>query len=798
MSDSQDEHLERILDDVLANDVEIRNGADAVGLEIDSLREVVLRRKDEVWEACLAEHNAVARLQSVRQERDEYYRASEKWRSRRRSWGLMIVWSIFAVGLALSFGVFIGEWLGWSDVLASRITVVGYSLIGLCVILLIEGAVLWRLNARRRRFAKEDEIEDWQEQFGPAQELLELALREKGVRAMLRELINIKDPSYSHTCQVEKAAGLAELREPLYEIKTTAKERILQLLSTMPGGSVGVSGPRGAGKTTLLRYFCSPRFTRQAIGTRPDLRVLVSAPVQYDARDFVLQLFSAVCQAVLGPQESAVALRRGWQAPPERRRGLLPLPGFVVWLALVLAALLPLYGVALLLTVIFDWKMNPSIAPGVLLVVVGVTALVAVRGLIAGRLGEVGLRGFEGEFRTASALGGSAEESRLRNTARELLLGLTYQQTLAQAWTGAVKLPVGLEGGLTSTTTMTDRPWSYPELVARLGEFLKQASVSHRVLIGIDEMDKIESDELANQFLNDLKAVFGLENCFWLVSVSQSAMSAFERRGMPFRDVFDSTFDVIVEVDYLDLAASKLLLQRRAIGMSVPFLCLCHCLSGGLPRDLIRVARELLELSRAPQASKELSDLTRALLADELHRMRGAVAIAASEVGLEPWTGRFLDAVETTRAAATPEALLAASRTLVESSRDDPQDGTGEAAEARARLTRLCLELATYHYYCATLMRLFEADLTEGHLRAAEDPTGQASIDQLARARQAFAVSPRVAWSTVSAFRQASDPTYGMDVLAFIDRADRPVAPVTPTHDSHEMPATPVSPGVPT
>lgn len=133
--------------------------------------------------------------------------------------------------------------------------------------------------------------------------------------------------------------------------------------------------------------------------------------------------------------------------------------------------------------------------------------------------------------------------------------------------------------------------------------------------------------------------MFGLENCFWLVSVSQSAMSAFERRGLPFRDVFDSTFDVIVEVDYLNLAASKLLLQRRAIGMSVPFLCLCHCLSGGLPRDLIRVARKLLELSRAPQASNQLPDLTRALIADEQHRMRGAVAIAASEVGLEPVDG---------------------------------------------------------------------------------------------------------------------------------------------------------------
>lgn len=150
-----------------------------------------------------------------------------------------------------------------------------------------------------------------------------------------------------------------------------------------------------------------------------------------------------------------------------------------------------------------------------------------------------------------------------------------------------------------------------------------------------------------------------------------------------------------------------------------------------------------------------------------------------------------------TRAAATPEALLAASRTLAESLRDDPHNGSGVPAEVRAGLTRLCLELATYHYYCATLMRFFDADLTEERLRTAEDATGQASIDQLARARQAFAVSPRVAWSTISTFRQAIDPTYRMDALAFIDQADRPAVPLTPAQDLDGMPpAASTSPGV--
>ncbi len=80
------------------------------------------------------------------------------------------------------------------------------------------------------------------------------------------------------------------------------------------------------------------------------------------------------------------------------------------------------------------------------------------------------------------------------------------------------------------------------------------------------------------------------------------------------------------------------------------------------------------------------------------------------------------------------------------------------------KLIRLRLELATYCYYCATLMQFFNTNLTKQRLKAAEEAAGDASIGQLAHARQAFAVSPQVTWSMTSAFRRAYD---GMDVLSF-------------------------------
>jgi hypothetical protein len=81
--------------------------------------------------------------------------------------------------------------------------------------------------------------------------------------------------------------------------------------------------------------------------------------------------------------------------------------------------------------------------------------------------------------------------------------------------------------------------------------YVRGLTERHYLVIGIDELDKMESDQTARQFLNDIKGVFGVRNCFYLVSMSEDAMSSFERRGLPFRDVFDSSFDAIQRVAYL-------------------------------------------------------------------------------------------------------------------------------------------------------------------------------------------------------------------------------------------------------
>ncbi|MBA2895099.1 hypothetical protein [Nonomuraea soli] len=96
-----------------------------------------------------------------------------------------------------------------------------------------------------------------------------------------------------------------------------------------------------------------------------------------------------------------------------------------------------------------------------------------------------------------------------------------------------------------------------------------------------------------------LEGQAGTPPVYFPVSVSDDALMAFERRGLPLRDAFDSSFDEILRVSTLGYTESRRLLYRRIIGLDEPYVALCHVLSGGLACDLLRTARQLVRLGHA-------------------------------------------------------------------------------------------------------------------------------------------------------------------------------------------------------
>jgi hypothetical protein len=343
-----------------------------------------------------------------------------------------------------------------------------------------------------------------------------------------------------------------------------------------------------------------------------------------------------------------------------------------------------------------------------------------------------------------------ARRFRPEQLAEQRLEEIRFQQTLASGWSASVNLPLGSKLGADSKLTLARAPWTLPEVVDEFRAYLRSLTDrSHYLVIGIDELDKIDNEEDARQFLNDIKGVFGVRGCYYLVSVSEDAMSSFERRGMPFRDVFDSSFDSVLRVAYLELPEARDILESRVTGLPVPYQCLCYVLSGGLPRDLVRVTRDLVHQRAA--GKKTMHDLCEAVLRSEL---RGKVAATAVHARMLDDADRdlILDWLQPhNRDGLNPSQLPERFKELASWPRMQPTP----SAEADG-LQRLGLELLAFTYYGATVLEFFGAEQKLREFLMHED-TGLATFETLARARQSFALSPALAAKSVTAFRTGAN-----------------------------------------
>ncbi|WP_285609518.1 hypothetical protein [Actinokineospora globicatena] len=532
-------------------------------------------------------------------------------------------------------------------------------------------------------------------------------LRRETVLPLLRAEINAKQPSFEMSIQGVDAPGLSQSSDPMYKVRTRAAERIGELFRTMPGGSIGLAGSRGAGKSTVIEAECE-----RAPGT---LAAMVSAPVEYSGREFLLHLYAKVCQEVLGPAaEMANGLdslggvrRRAWR----RAMGLYGLAAAAI-------------GGTLIVLDSTGAKVPPQSMWGVALLVLAVVLFSQVV--------------FRRDVTRRAVADGQVS---LEELAAARLEEIRYQQSFTATWSSAVKAPVGVEGTFGGGRGLTRQQMHLPEIVDSLRAFLERAGRERRVVIGIDELDKMSSEQAAEQLLNEIKGVFGVRGCYFLVSVSEDAMSSFERRGLPFRDVFDSTFDEIVWFEPLTPAEAVATIDRRVLLMPVPFKHLCFALSGGLPRDLIRAARKVID-AQEPGGPTGLSRIAGTLVAQDVARKAHAIAISARKLDHAPGVGQFL--------------LECTSLRETTASADDLRGRIKRMAPPvdHAPLARLVEELTCYLYYAATILEFFD-DTAAPDRWDGGDPKDPGDLARLAKAREAFAVSTTVAWATVSAFRQA-------------------------------------------
>ena len=295
----------------------------------------------------------------------------------------------------------------------------------------------------------------------------------------------------------------------------------------------------------------------------------------------------------------------------------------------------------------------------------------------------------------------------------------------------------------------SDVPLNHPELVGRFRDFLREAaefvaSRDGKVLVGIDELDRISNGDDAQRFINELKAVFNVPNCYFLVSVSEDALADFELAAMGMRTVFDSAFDTIVRVDYLEFAQARLLLNRRIIDLPEQFAALAYVLSGGLARELARVAEEIGDDRTADH--RDLVSVTTHLVQRQLSRTTRAAADRLGRAD-DRRAGAALIPIldEHPRGAITPDELQDYATRIEETGRTD--DEPPMVADIR-------LNVAAMVRFLAMLLRIFDNDLT-GERMAIGRTRGLGDFETFARVRRYLGANPYGALELLNACAKA-------------------------------------------
>jgi hypothetical protein len=364
-------------------------------------------------------------------------------------------------------------------------------------------------------------------------------------------------------------------------------------------------------------------------------------------------------------------------------------------------------------------------------------------------------------------------EPRLVTRCRNQLYRLqTVQSTTSTLNLGTSQI---VSVGSSHATAITSIPPNFPELVEDFRKLLSDIAwprslQGKRTIIAIDELDRLGDDAKALDFLNEVKAIFGVAHVHYLVSVAEDVGAAFVRRGLPYRDATDSSLDDVVHVQPGNLEQSEKILQKRAPGISAPYMALVHALSGGIPRDLIRYGRRVMETEKKTGAV-ELSDISRKLILDELHETLSGFRILLSR---QEWTEEASPVLESFRRLMARLKSGSADAHAVHRDLSDFAEGRrefdfyGSGLQLEAETFRLLMEASSYSYFSLTLLDIFGA---EGYTRRSEDAAYYEDGDPqlLAEARQELAVSPYTARSLLRSIRRA----WGLPVRERVDSTAR-------------------------
>jgi hypothetical protein len=343
-----------------------------------------------------------------------------------------------------------------------------------------------------------------------------------------RHVVSAEEKEVSAEERGTTAVGLSEVLNPISEIATDARQSVMRMLETLPGANIGVAGPRGVGKSTLLWSLCG---SNPKINGREAIAFYTAAPVEYDSREFLLHLYSSLCRQVLkskGVQEDRSFTTDDDMAEQQGIRGLLlQNQSHLGWILIIVGVVLLALGLIVATLLSADLNKALDLKPGPLVQWGGAGFLVGSILLLYDkfiRIGEqLAARGrqLRSQLWVRQARLSAEQADDLALQCQRALRDIRFQKSYSSGWSGALKIPAGFENSANKVISFAQKQQSLPELVQEFRDFIGIVTTTYArdgtvtpVVIAIDELDKLASAKKAQQFVNEIKAIFSVPNCF--------------------------------------------------------------------------------------------------------------------------------------------------------------------------------------------------------------------------------------------------------------------------------------------
>jgi hypothetical protein len=207
----------------------------------------------------------------------------------------------------------------------------------------------------------------------------------------------------------------------------------------------------------------------------------------------------------------------------------------------------------------------------------------------------------------------------LRSRSEQIIRNLEYHVTKSKessfngGWLKRLSFKFGLK------EQHTDRALTLPGLTVQYREYLKDVqdvlseyngTKSRKLIICIDELDKITDPTEVGNVLREIKGALYEENCFYLLSISEDAVRAFEGRLVEQRDIFESTFDEIFVLERLNICTCVEIAVKRCEMADIELdilntpnveevIEIAAVLASGVPREFLRNMRVVLNSAKA-------------------------------------------------------------------------------------------------------------------------------------------------------------------------------------------------------